>query len=147
MAARTIVAPPEAIDFDAIRAELAIPDGYPADAVAQARESARTSRFPDEAMDIPFVTLDPPGSRDLDQAVHLSRRGDGYLVRYAIAGGRVRRTGRAVGAGDLAAGRNVVQPGPVDPVASARAFRGGGEPATRGPSTGGRVDDHPGRGG
>jgi exoribonuclease R len=85
MAARTIVAPPEAIDFDAIRAELAIPDGYPADAVAQARESARTSRFPDEAMDIPFVTLDPPGSRDLDQAVHLSRRGDGYLVRYAIA--------------------------------------------------------------
>ena len=85
MAARTIVAPPAAIDFDAIRAELAIPDGYPADAVAQARESARTARVADEPTDIPFVTLDPPGSRDLDQAVHLSRRGDGYLVRYAIA--------------------------------------------------------------
>jgi exoribonuclease R len=33
-----------------------------------------------------FVTIDPPGSRDLDQAVHLERRpGGGYRVRYAIA--------------------------------------------------------------
>jgi exoribonuclease R len=31
------------------------------------------------------VTLDPPGSRDLDQAVHLAARGDGYRVSYAIA--------------------------------------------------------------
>ena len=34
---------------------------------------------------VPFVTLDPPGSTDLDQAMHLSRRGSGYRVRYAIA--------------------------------------------------------------
>ena len=32
-----------------------------------------------------FVTVDPPGSRDLDQAMHLSRRNSGYRVRYAIA--------------------------------------------------------------
>ena len=33
-----------------------------------------------------FVTIDPPGSRDLDQALHLERRtGGGYRVRYAIA--------------------------------------------------------------
>src|SRR5918911_638852 len=36
-------------------------------------------------VDIPFVTIDPPGSRDLDQALHIERRGDGHRVRYAIA--------------------------------------------------------------
>lgn len=34
---------------------------------------------------MPFATLDPPGSRDLDQAFHLERAGRGYTVRYAIA--------------------------------------------------------------
>jgi len=40
---------------------------------------------------IPFVTIDPPGSRDLDQAMHLLRLppgepdGAAYLVTYAIA--------------------------------------------------------------
>ena len=34
---------------------------------------------------MPFLTIDPPGSMDLDQAVHLDRDGDGYRVRYAIA--------------------------------------------------------------
>lgn len=40
---------------------------------------------------IPFVTVDPPGSRDLDQAMHLLRLppgepdGAAYLVTYAIA--------------------------------------------------------------
>jgi len=85
MPARTIVAPPKAIDFDAIRGELGIPDGYPPDAVAQARAAASRPRAAVEPLDVPFVTLDPPGSKDLDQAVHLSRQGDGFLVRYAIA--------------------------------------------------------------
>src|SRR4051794_36153858 len=35
--------------------------------------------------DIPFVTIDPPSSMDLDQAVHLERDGEGYVVHYAIA--------------------------------------------------------------
>jgi exoribonuclease R len=35
--------------------------------------------------DVPFVTIDPEGSRDLDQAIHLERAGDGWRVRYAIA--------------------------------------------------------------
>jgi len=101
MPARKIVTPPAAIDFDAIRDELDIPSRYPAAAVAEAaavlaRQSVDAlSDPPDDspagsttAVDpagIPFVTLDPVGSRDLDQAVHLSRAGDGYLVRYAIA--------------------------------------------------------------
>jgi len=39
----------------------------------------------DDATDIPLFTIDPPASTDLDQAMHLSRRGAGYRVRYAIA--------------------------------------------------------------
>ena len=34
---------------------------------------------------IPFITIDPPGSMDLDQAVHIERSGEGFRVRYAIA--------------------------------------------------------------
>jgi ribonuclease R len=33
----------------------------------------------------PFVTIDAATSRDLDQAVHVAREADGYLVAYAIA--------------------------------------------------------------
>lgn len=59
---------------------------FPDDVVADARESARSARQPaaDETA-VPFVTIDPPESRDLDQALHLERRGSGYRVRYAIA--------------------------------------------------------------
>lgn len=35
--------------------------------------------------DVPFVTIDPEGSRDLDQAIHMERTGAGWRVRYAIA--------------------------------------------------------------
>jgi len=39
-----------------------------------------------DGRDWDFVTIDPPGSRDLDQALHLERRsGGGYRVRYAIS--------------------------------------------------------------
>ena len=31
------------------------------------------------------MTIDPPGSKDLDQAVGVARRGDGFRVHYAIA--------------------------------------------------------------
>ena len=34
---------------------------------------------------LPFVTIDGPGTRDLDQAVFLERHGDGWLVWYALA--------------------------------------------------------------
>ncbi len=35
--------------------------------------------------ELPFVTIDNESSRDLDQALHLSRDGEGYRVRYALA--------------------------------------------------------------
>src|SRR5687767_551423 len=34
---------------------------------------------------LPFVTIDGPTSKDLDQAVHVAADGGGFLVRYAIA--------------------------------------------------------------
>jgi exoribonuclease R len=74
------------LDFSALRTELAVPGDFPSDVVAQARAAATHPQLPDhDASDIPFVTVDPPGSRDLDQAVHIAREGPGYLVSYAIA--------------------------------------------------------------
>lgn len=70
----------------AIRDEHGVPDRFAADATAEAAAAARdVAGGPRRELDLPFVTLDPPGSRDLDQAIHLERRGSGYRVRYAIA--------------------------------------------------------------
>jgi exoribonuclease R len=62
---------------------------FPAEVLAAADAAASTWRegasAHEDATDVPFVTLDPASSTDLDQAMHLERRGDGYRVRYAIA--------------------------------------------------------------
>jgi len=72
--------------FAAIRTEIGIPDAFAPEVLAEAESSARSPRLPERDLtDIPFVTLDPPGSMDLDQAFHLERRGSGYRLRYAIA--------------------------------------------------------------
>lgn len=73
--------------FDAIRAELAVPEEFPAEVMAEAeRVAAEPLSLPErDETDLPFLTVDPPGSMDLDQAMHLARDGDGYRVRYAIA--------------------------------------------------------------
>jgi exoribonuclease R len=71
----------------AIRAELHIED-LPAAAVDEARDAARAGpAVPavEDCRDLPFVTIDPPGSRDLDQALHLTEEGDGWVVEYAVA--------------------------------------------------------------
>src|SRR3954454_19491516 len=72
----------------ALRSELSVPGEFPADALA---EAARVAASPPQsvdvvdATDIPLVTLDPLGSRDLDQAFFLERAGDGFKFTYAIA--------------------------------------------------------------
>jgi exoribonuclease R len=70
--------------FDAVRREARVPDAFPADVQHEAEEAARNRRDRDR-IEVPFVTIDPAGSRDLDQALHIERRGDGHRVRYAIA--------------------------------------------------------------
>ena len=60
------------------------PTEFPAAVLAEAE--AAVAPEPDlDLRDIPFATLDPVGSRDLDQAFNLERRGSGYTVHYAIA--------------------------------------------------------------
>ena len=73
------------IDFSVLRRELTLPDEFPADAMAEAQASAATMPPAADRTDVPFVTIDPITSKDLDQAMHLSRRRTGYRVRYAIA--------------------------------------------------------------
>ena len=68
--------------LEAIRREAGVPERFPDDVLAEA-EAARAE--PRERVDIEFVTIDPPGARDLDQAMHIERRGDGHRVHYAIA--------------------------------------------------------------
>jgi exoribonuclease R len=70
----------------AIQREMGVSPVFPPDVEAAAAAAAQAPRMPDlDRTDIPFVTLDPAGSMDLDQALHLERDGDGYLVHYAIA--------------------------------------------------------------
>jgi exoribonuclease R len=86
--------------FARIRDELDLPADFPADVLAEAEQSAREARLPaDDLTDLPFLTIDPPGSEDLDQAMHLERRAGGYRLRYAIADvGTYVRPGGAVDA-------------------------------------------------
>ncbi|MDW4908194.1 RNB domain-containing ribonuclease [Streptomyces sp. ADMS] len=71
----------------ALRTELGVPDSFPPAVLAEAERAAKAPVLPaTDATDIPFLTIDPPASTDLDQAMHLSRRpAGGFRVRYAIA--------------------------------------------------------------
>ncbi|MFC0674313.1 RNB domain-containing ribonuclease [Brachybacterium hainanense] len=65
-----------------------VPTQFPPEVLAAAEDAARRVRASAPATDlrdIPFVTLDPASSTDLDQAMHLHREQDGFRVRYAIA--------------------------------------------------------------
>ena len=80
----TVQAP---LRFDAVRAELDVPAEFPTEVLAEAEQAAAAPVLPAyDATDVPLVTVDPPGSRDLDQALHLAARpGGGFRVSYAIA--------------------------------------------------------------
>jgi exoribonuclease R len=72
--------------FAAIRTRLGVIETFPPEVLTAAAEAAGTAALPAADLTaIPFVTVDPPGSTDLDQAMALSRRGDGYHLDYAIA--------------------------------------------------------------
>ena len=75
-----------AASFAKLRESMEVSLRFPTDVLEDAERSIAAPRWParDETS-VPFVTIDPPGSLDLDQALHLERRGDGYRVRYAIA--------------------------------------------------------------
>ncbi|MGH9273228.1 MAG: RNB domain-containing ribonuclease [Acidimicrobiales bacterium] len=80
--------------LDRIREEFDVPGPHSAEAVAEADGAAHAvlsgldapmSGERRDARDLALVTIDPPGSRDLDQAVHIEHRKAGWRVHYAIA--------------------------------------------------------------
>jgi exoribonuclease R len=72
--------------FEEIRGEIGIDVAFSRDVLEEAEASARYPRLPGRDLtDVPFVTIDPPDSMDLDQALHLERSGTGFRLRYAIA--------------------------------------------------------------
>ena len=71
------------VDFAQVREDLGIAEQFPPEVVAEAEQVAAAGMPAgeyDDATDIPFVTLDPDGSRDLDQAVHITADADGFVV-------------------------------------------------------------------
>ena len=75
-----------------IQEELDVDPAFPPEVEAAAAAAARSPRLPDlDRTDLELVTIDPEGSRDLDQALHGVSR---YAARnpwafLAIAGGAV----------------------------------------------------------
>jgi exoribonuclease R len=86
MVIRRLIAPH--IDFTALRRELKLPSQFSPAAQREADAIAAhgPTMPPLDRTDIAFVTIDPPTSMDLDQAMCLQRRTNGgYRVYYAIA--------------------------------------------------------------
>jgi exoribonuclease R len=72
--------------IDAIQSQLKVSPDFAPEVEEAAQRAAASPQLPDlDRTDIPFVTIDPASSRDLDQAVHIERDGSGYVVHYAIA--------------------------------------------------------------
>jgi exoribonuclease R len=70
----------------ALPEQLKIERDFPPAALAEADAAATAAPLPDpDRTDIEFVTIDPVGSNDLDQALQLVREGAGYRFWYAIA--------------------------------------------------------------
>jgi len=69
-----------------IQQELGVSPEFPAEVQEAAERAAAAPTFPDlDRTDLELVTIDPVSARDLDQALHLERDGEGYVVHYAIA--------------------------------------------------------------
>ncbi|WP_203580416.1 RNB domain-containing ribonuclease [Microbacterium hibisci] len=74
-----------------LRQDLELPTAFPPDADAEARRSAVEVAVDPSASglhdlrEVEFLTIDPAGSTDLDQALHLERTATGAVLHYAIA--------------------------------------------------------------
>jgi exoribonuclease R len=69
-----------------IQHQLGVTADFSPEVLAAAETAAAAPRLPrDDRTDIPFVTIDPPQAKDLDQALHVEPSRHGYRVHYAIA--------------------------------------------------------------
>nr|WP_184861701.1 RNB domain-containing ribonuclease [Kutzneria kofuensis] len=87
MVSRTFTTSGAGRDFAPIRSEFGLREDFPAAALVEAEQALDDVRGGPrlDATPLPLVTIDPPGSKDLDQAVLIQRRRRGYRVHYAIA--------------------------------------------------------------
>ena len=80
-----------AASLASLRAALDLPSDFTPEVLAEAEAAARdVSADPkasglDDLREIEFLTIDPEGSRDLDQAMHFERTRSGAVLHYAIA--------------------------------------------------------------
>lgn len=80
-----------AASLTTLRERLDLPDAFPAavsDEAARAAQDVPTDPVAGDLADlrdIEFLTIDPAGSTDLDQALHLERTASGAVLHYAIA--------------------------------------------------------------
>lgn len=72
--------------FEQVRAEQEVFDHFSSAVLAEVAAGVAAPDLPErDETAVELVTIDPPGSMDLDQAMHIERHGDGFRVRYAIA--------------------------------------------------------------
>ena len=77
--------------FHRIREAAGVHEGYDPDVYFEAEHGGKAPEPPHvtasrlDRTSLPLVTIDPEGSRDLDQALLIERKGDGHRVYYAIA--------------------------------------------------------------
>ena len=71
----------------AVRAATEVPSDFPVEVQAVAEKAAVEPRLPDlDRTDLELITIDPDGSRDLDQALQITRGLSGeFMISYAIA--------------------------------------------------------------
>ncbi|QHC59279.1 RNB domain-containing ribonuclease [Rathayibacter sp. VKM Ac-2760] len=71
----------------AVRTANDLPGPFPPAVLAEAESAGEHADDTGRAdlTEVPFVTIDPPGSLDLDQALQLERTPSGVVLRYAIA--------------------------------------------------------------
>jgi exoribonuclease R len=72
--------------LSALRTELELPGQFPPQVLKEAEAAVARRQLPELDMtDVRFLTIDPPSSTDLDQALFIERSADGYRILYAIA--------------------------------------------------------------
>ncbi len=117
-----LAAPGSALaDLYALAAKRGLSPLHPPAVMAETRAAVAEPGIDDPALDaltpVPFVTIDEPHSRDLDQALYVERRGAGFTVWYAIADPAwCVRPGGALFAEALARGATYYLPGLTIPM-------------------------------
>lgn len=72
--------------LSALRTELELPGQFPLEVLKEAEAAVAQRQLPElDLTDVEFLTIDPPSSTDLDQALFIERSADGYRILYAIA--------------------------------------------------------------